>query len=353
VTKQGVEEAVVELGRVGGPWPFQAAGDGVGADAGTEAVLPTQSLQSDPGPFGFDPDLGGVAGAVGFAEGVAAGDQRDRLLVVHGHAREGLADVVGRGQRIRLAVRTFGIDVDQAHLDGGQRLVELALALVAGVAQPDVLGAPMDVLLGLPAVLTAKAEAEGLEAHGLHADVGGEDHQVGPADLVAVLLLDRPQQPAGLVEIAVVGPAVQRREALLAAARAAAPVAGAIGAGAVPSHPDEQRAIVAIVGRPPVLGVGDQRRQVALQGLDIQLLDLICVVERLGHRAGQPRMLVEDLQVQLVGPPVTVRPAAETGVEPNAMLEGALGRRLDDFGSVHVLSPFLAALIAVVREGRP
>ena len=66
------------------------------------------------------------AGAVGLAEGVAAGDQRDGLLVVHRHAAEGLADVAGRGERIGIAVRAFGVDVDQAHLHGGQRILEVA-----------------------------------------------------------------------------------------------------------------------------------------------------------------------------------------------------------------------------------
>ena len=33
------------------------------------------------------------AGAVGFAEGVAASDERDGLFVVHGHAAEGFANV--------------------------------------------------------------------------------------------------------------------------------------------------------------------------------------------------------------------------------------------------------------------
>lgn len=33
-----------------------------------------------------------------FAEGVTAGDERHRLLVVHRHAPKGLPDVRGRGQ---------------------------------------------------------------------------------------------------------------------------------------------------------------------------------------------------------------------------------------------------------------
>jgi hypothetical protein len=59
---------------------------------------------------------------VGLAEGVAAGDERDGLLVVHRHAGEGLADVARRGERIGVAVGALGVDVDQAHLHGGERV---------------------------------------------------------------------------------------------------------------------------------------------------------------------------------------------------------------------------------------
>jgi hypothetical protein len=114
-----------------------------------------------------------------------------------------------------LPLGPFGIDVDEPHLHGGEGIGELPLATVARVGEPRVLGAPVD-LLGLPDVLTPAGEAEGLEPHRLERDVAGEDHQVGPRDLLPVLLLDRPEQTARLVEVRVVGPAVQRREALLA-----------------------------------------------------------------------------------------------------------------------------------------
>ena len=213
---------------------------------------------------------------MGLAERVAAGDQRDRLLVVHRHPAERLADVAGRGQRVGLAVGALGVDVDQAHLDGGERLLELAVAAVALVAQPGLLGTPVDVLVGLPDVGAATAEAEGLEAHRLQRDVAGQDHQVGPRQLLAVLLLDRPQQAAGLVEVAVVGPAVERREALLPGARAAAAVADPVGAGAVPRHPDHEGAVVAEVGGPPVLRGGQHLLDVALD-------------RRRGRGSGTPR----------------------------------------------------------------
>jgi hypothetical protein len=67
------------------------------------------------------------------AEGVPAGDERDGLFVVHGHAGEGLADVTAGGDRIRVAVRAFRVHVDQAHLHGGQRVFEIPVAAVTAL----------------------------------------------------------------------------------------------------------------------------------------------------------------------------------------------------------------------------
>ena len=117
----------------------------------------------------------------------------------------------------------FRIDVDQAHLHGRERILEITLAGVAFVPQPLGLGAPVD-LLGLPDIRPAAGETEGLETHRLQGDVARQDQEVGPGDLPAVLLLDRPEQPARLVQVRVVGPAVEGREALLAGAGAAAAV---------------------------------------------------------------------------------------------------------------------------------
>src|SRR5262249_2705423 len=199
-----------------------------------------EALLLDVGRLRRRPHQRRIAGAVRLAEGVAAGDQRDRLLVVHRHAAERVADVLRRRDRIRVAAWAFRIDVDQAHLDGGERIREVALSRVARVVtEPRLLGAPVDVLLRLPDVLASAAEAEGLEAHRLQSDVAREDHKVGPGDLPAILLLDGPEQPARLVEVGVVRPAVDRRKALVAVAGAATAVTGAVGAGAVPRHANE------------------------------------------------------------------------------------------------------------------
>ncbi|MCY1531749.1 hypothetical protein D9M68_669850 [compost metagenome] len=190
---------------------------------------------------------------MGLAECVAASGERHGLLVVHGHAGEGLADVPRRAERVRVAVRAFRVHIDQAHLDGSQGLGEVTVAAVALVVQPLAFRAPVDVFLWLPYVRAATAETERLEAHGLQRDVTGENYQIAPGQLAAVLLLDRPEQPARLVEVAVVRPAVEGREPLCAGACAAATIADTVGSRGMPGHANEERPIVAVVCGPPVL----------------------------------------------------------------------------------------------------
>ena len=306
---------------------------------------PAQALRFQRRAFRIRTLVGFRGGAMGLAEGVAAGDQGDGLLVVHRHAAEGGADVLGGGHVVAARVRAFRVDVDQAHVGGAERLIQLAVAAEALVdAQPRDLLTPVHVLVRLPYVRTAAAEAEGPEAHRLQRDVAGEDDQVGPGDLPAVLLLDRPQQAARLVDVDVVGPAVERGEALLAPAAAAAAVGDAVGPGGVPGHADELRPVVAEVRRPPVLRVGHQLDQVLLQRLVVEALEFLRVVEALAHRVGLRGMLVQQLQPQLVRPPVAVRPA-----DAGDVVERALARALVDF-CVHVS---LQSALGWCRQYRP
>ena len=248
--------------------------------------------------------------------------------------------------RIRLAVRPFRIHVDQAHLHGGERIGEVTVAAVALVGQPLALGAPVDVVVRLPDVRPSAGEPERLEAHRLQGDVAGENHQVGPGDFPAVLLLDRPEQAARLVEVHVVRPAVERREALHARTRTAATVADAVRTGAVPGHPDEQRAVMAEVRRPPVLRVRHQGMQVLDHGIQVEALELLGIVERLAHGIEQGRVLVELSQAQQVRPPVLGRH------DPNrpALVRRAGHRAL--VIAIHVSSiPFLGLLLFCLVPG--
>ncbi len=206
-------------------------------------VRPAEPLLFKTGTLGFGAAVfRRVGGAVGLAEGVAARDQRHGLLVIHGHAAERLADVPGRGERIRLPSGTLGIHVDQAHLDGAGRFLQLPVVVVTLGPEPLDLRPPVNVRLRLPDVLTPPGEAERLEPHRLQGTVSGEDHQIGPREFPAVLLLDRPEQPPGLVEAGVVRPSiVERARKPLRAECAAAAIGDAVGAAAVPGHANEEQ----------------------------------------------------------------------------------------------------------------
>ena len=304
VLEQQAEEVVAPLERRGGPDGVEAAGDRVVAHAAAVLVLPAEALILDGSAFGLGADVGVGGGTVAAAHAVTAGDESHGLLVVHRHAGEGLADVVCGERRVGHAVGTTREHIDEAHEHGAERRLELALTGVALVGEPFDFLAPVDVLLGTPDVLAAAAEAEGLETHLLVGNVAGEHQQVGPADLLAVLLLDRPQHAAGLVEVAVVGPAVEGSEALGAGARTAATVGHPVGAGSVPREAHHQAAVVTPVGRPPVLRVVDGGGDVGLEAVIVDAVELGGVVEVLVHRVRLAVVLMEDLQVELLGPPL-------------------------------------------------
>src|SRR5207302_6825526 len=204
-----------------------------------------EALLLDAGSLWFGTDVVDRRGStMCFAERMSANDECSRLLVVHRHAAERFANVPRCKERVRVAVGSLRIHVDQAHMIGAERPLDLPVAAVALIAEPGVLGPPED-LVGLPDVGAPKAEAERVEPHRFHGNVAGEDQQIGPGDLPAVLLLDRPQQPARLVEAGVVGPTVEGGEALAAVAAAAPAVGDAVRACLMPRQADHQRPVVA------------------------------------------------------------------------------------------------------------
>src|SRR5262249_26932638 len=155
------EIAVVPLDGDVGPRALDPARHRVDALPGTAGVVPPEALRLDRTTLGFGTDEVGAVRAVTLAEGVTADDECSSLLVVHGHPRKRLTNVDSCGQRVRVAVRSLGVHVDQTHLHGAERVRKVAHAAVALVAEPGVFGAPED-LVGFPDVGTAESEAERL-----------------------------------------------------------------------------------------------------------------------------------------------------------------------------------------------
>src|SRR5579883_1504410 len=312
-----------------GPGALKPAGDRIGALAAAKAVLPAKTLLLDGSSLGLGTDvLARWSSAVGFAERVAANNERNGLFVIHRHAAERFANVLRCEARVRVAAWPLRVHVDQAHVVSGEWSHELSVLGMALVAQPGILCAPED-LLRLPDILSPEAEAERLEPHRFQGHVAGEDEQIGPGDLPPVLLLDRPEQPARLVQVRVVGPAVERSEALRPAPAPAPTIGDAVGARGMPRHPDEEWPIVAEVGWPPILGRGHQLDEVALERFHVEGLELFCVVEVLVHpgpsplrrRRGDGRILtltgarcrwlaLNQVRLRHVAPPLSVFPSA-------------------------------------------
>ncbi|OPZ98128.1 MAG: hypothetical protein BWY72_00967 [Bacteroidetes bacterium ADurb.Bin416] len=226
------------------------------------------------GPFRAGTQHGSVTIAMCFSNRVTAGCQGNGFFVVHGHAFERGPHVLGCTQGVGFAIHTFGVDIDQPHLYGGEGVFKGFALVVVGVAlfgggQPFLFSAPVDVFLRVPDVFPSTAETEGFEAHGFVGHVAGQDEQVGPGEFVAVFFLDGPQQAAGFVEVDVVRPAVEGGEALVACVAAAAPIGCAVGAGAVPGHADHQPAIMAPIGRPPFLTIPHQGFQIVFYSVQV------------------------------------------------------------------------------------
>src|SRR6185436_9952584 len=210
VLEEVFEEVAAPPGGRRGPGDFETARDGVGTPAGLVAALPAETLLLEVAALRLGADVRRRGRTVGFAERVPAGDERHRFLVVHRHAAERLANIPRSSNGIRSAIRPFRVHVDEAHLHRAEGIRELPIAAVALVTEPRALRPPVDVL-GLPDILAAAGETKGLEPHRLEGDVAGQDDQVGARDLPAVLLLERPEQPARLVDVRVVRPAAERR----------------------------------------------------------------------------------------------------------------------------------------------
>ena len=228
-----------------------------------EGVPPAEALLLEAGALGLAADvLVAVGGAVGLAEGVPAGDERDRLLVVHGHAGERLADVPAGGDGVGVAVGPLGVHVDEAHLHRAERVGELAVAAGSARRRARCPPAPSRCPPRAPTRprgrrRTRTSRSPSTPGRTLPARIIRSAHEI----LRPYFCLTGQSRRRALSRLALSGQLLSGAKRCVPDAGAAAAVVDAVGAGAVPRHPDEERPVVAVVGRPPVLRVGHHRRR--------------------------------------------------------------------------------------------
>ena len=225
----------------------------------------------------------------------------------------------------------LGVHVDQAHLVGAEGVLELPSGpAVPLVLEPLLLDSPVHVGLGSEGVHPSASEPQRLDAlevvahHALDRDVSGEYDEVGPGELRAVLLLDRPQDHvAGLVKIGIVRPRVQGREPDVSGVPAAPTVEDTIGTGGVPSESDHEGRVGPVVSRPGRVRRCDRGVDVSSELSEVDALELRLVCGGLAQRrelrrdrgrggmgnarrSGRRGVLGEMAEVYLIGPPVLV-----------------------------------------------
>ena len=348
IRKQVREIPVRPRRRTVRPRPFQPARDRVTRVARAIAVLPAQPLLFKRRPFRLRPHVAlRRRRAMRLPKRVPPGDQCHRLLIVHRHPRKRLANVPRRRQRIRPPVRTFRIHINQSHLHRRQRIRQMPIPTVALVSQPLTFRPPINILLRLPHIRPPTRKPEGLKSHRLQRHVPGQHHQVRPGNLVAILLLDRPQQPPRLVQIAIVRPAVQRRKPQRPKPRSPATIRHPIRPRTVPRHPNKERTIMPVIRRPPCLRRRHQLLQILPHRLQIQLLKRLRIIKITSQRIPLVRVLMQNLQVQLLRPPVAIRHGSGGSVALRTRL-GAHHRALAD-----VFHGVFSSLVRVVGQTRP
>ena len=176
------------------PGTLQPAGNGVGTFTCAKITLPAHALLLDRCSCRFRFQVLSIAGrTVGLPEGMPSGNQRNGLVVIHGHPSECLTDVMGGSHRIRVCVGSFGVHVNEPHMGSPHLLFELsAFAVPVLVSKPFSFRTPVNVLLGLIDILTPSCKSVHGQPHGLVGDIPGQDQQVCPGEFPAVFLLDGP-----------------------------------------------------------------------------------------------------------------------------------------------------------------
>ena len=223
VLEQQIKVTAVPLRWVGGPGTFNATRYRIATNATGLVVLPAEALLFDVSTFRRWAKIRCVTVTVCFTDRVTTCCKSYGFLVVHGHTLERDAHVFGGFQWIRITIHALWVDVNQAHHDSGEWVFHFAVArgvvtcaFATAWCQPLFLRTPVGVFFWVPDVFTTTGKTEGFKAHGFVRHVTGENHQVSPGQLVAVFLFDRPQQTTRLIQVAVIRPAVQRCEALVA-----------------------------------------------------------------------------------------------------------------------------------------
>ena len=123
-------------------------------------------------------------------------------------------------------------------------------------------------------------------------------------NLAPILLFHRPQQSLCLVEISIVRPRIERRESQIPCIGPSASICYAVGSCRMPCHPNHERAIISVIGRPEGLRCGQSLSDILLDLSQIEGEEFLGIIERWIRIVSS--MLVQYLEVELIWPPLLI-----------------------------------------------
>ena len=192
ITKQKVEIAIVPFCRIGCPRTFDTTGDGVTPFAFAMCAYPAKAHLFNRSTFWLNPDQISITCTMRFTECMTTCGQGDSFFVIHRHSGKCFTNIAGTCQRIGIAIRPFRIHIDQSHLHGRQRMRQIAITRITAIRQPVCFKTPVNIFFRCPYVWTTATVTKGFAAHRLDSDITCQNQKIGPANLLAIFLFDRP-----------------------------------------------------------------------------------------------------------------------------------------------------------------
>ena len=101
-----------------------------------------------------------------------------------------------------------------------------------------------------------------------------------------------------------------------------ATIAGAICAGGMPCHTDEEWSVIAVIGRPPFLAVGHQGGDIVFQRLVIDRVEGFGIIEIIAVWIWAFAVFGEDIDLRRLRPPIGVA-SSEQIARSTISVEGA------------------------------
>ena len=117
VTKQVFKVVVAPLSRSCRPSNFKTTGNRVSSLTRLETAHPAKTLSFQVSHFRIVSQVVSISSTMALTKRMTTCNQSNRFLIIHRHAGKGLANIFRRLNGVRIAVRTFRIDINQSHLN--------------------------------------------------------------------------------------------------------------------------------------------------------------------------------------------------------------------------------------------